>query len=48
MKLKMDWNEAMEQRLHGLNELDEFCQIAYESSAIYKEKMKYLYQKIEK
>ena len=39
-KLKMDWNEAAEQRLNGLNELDEFCLKAYESSAIYKEKMK--------
>ena len=24
-KLKMDWNEASEQRLNSLNELDEFC-----------------------
>ena len=23
-KLKMDWNEATEQRLNGLNDLDEF------------------------
>ena len=23
-KLKMDWNEVAEQRLNGLNELDEF------------------------
>ena len=48
-KLKMDWNEAAEQRLNGLNELDEFRLKAYESSAIYKEKMKkYHDQKIEK
>ena len=39
-KLKMDWNEAAEQRLTGLNELDEFCLKAYESSSLYKEKMK--------
>ena len=24
-KLKMDWREAAEQRLNGLNKLDEFC-----------------------
>ena len=48
-KLKMDWSEAAEQRLTGLNELDEFCLKAYESSSIYKEKMKkYHDQKIEK
>ena len=28
-KLKMDWNEAAEQRLTWLNELDEFCLKAY-------------------
>ena len=39
-KLKMDWSEAAEQRLTGLNELDEFLMKAYESSALYKEKMK--------
>ena len=37
-KLKMDWNEAAEQRLIGLNELDEFRLKAYESSALYKKK----------
>ncbi|XP_015075406.1 uncharacterized protein LOC107019410 [Solanum pennellii] len=43
----MDLN--VEQRLNGLNELDEFCLKAYESSAIYKEKMKkYHDRKIEK
>ena len=47
-KLKMDWNEAAEQRLHGLNKLDEFRLKAYESSAFYKENMKkYHDQKIE-
>ena len=39
-KLKMDWSEAAEQRLNGLNELDEFRLKAYESSALYKENMK--------
>ena len=33
-KLKMDWSEATEQRLNGLNELDEFRLKAYESSAL--------------
>ena len=48
-KLKMDWNEAMEWRLNGLNELDEFHLKAYESSSLYKEKVKkYHDQKIEK
>ena len=48
-KLKMDWKEAAEQRLNGLNELDEFRLKAYESSALQKEKIKkYHDQKIEK
>ena len=48
-KLKMDWSEAAEQRLNGLNELDEFRLKAYDSSALYKEKMKkYHDNKIEK
>ena len=48
-KLKMDWNEAAEQRLNGLNELDDFRLTTYESLALYKEKMKkYHDQKIEK
>ena len=48
-ELKMDWNEAAEQRLNGLTELDEFHLKAYESSALYKEKMKkYHDQKTEK
>ena len=36
----MDWSEAAEQRLNGLNELDEFRLKSYEMSALYKEKMK--------
>ena len=44
-KLKMDWSEAAEQRLTGLNELDEFFLKAYESSALYKEKIKKYHNK---
>ena len=48
-KLKMDWSESSEQRLTGLNELDEFRLKAYESSALYKEHMKKYHDlKIEK
>ena len=48
-KLKMDWNEAADQRLNGLNDLDEFHIKSYESSSLYKEKMKkYHDQEIEK
>ena len=48
-KLKLDWNEAAEQRLTGLNELDKFCLKYYERSALYKEKMKKYHDlKIEK
>ena len=48
-KLKMDWNKAVEKRLNGLNELDEFSLKAYENSDLYNENMKkYHDQKIEK
>ncbi|XP_015086950.1 uncharacterized protein LOC107030059 [Solanum pennellii] len=48
-KLNMDWDEAVEQRLNGLNELDEFRLKPYESSVIYKDNMKKDHdQKIEK
>ena len=48
-KFKMDWRKAAEQRLTWLNELDEFLPKAYESSALYKEKMKKYHDlKIEK
>ena len=48
-KLKKDWNEAAEQQLNGLNELDEFHLKSYESSSLYKEKMKKYHDlKIEK
>ena len=33
-KLKMDWNEEMEKRHNGLNELDEFLLKAYDTSTI--------------
>ena len=48
-KLKMDWNEATEERLTGLNELDEFCLKAHESPTLNKENMKKYHDlKIEK
>ena len=48
-KLKMDWSEAVEQRLNGLNELDEFRLKAYEILSLYKVMMKkYHDNKIEK
>ena len=48
-KLKMGWNEAGEQRLNRLNEIDKFRLKAYESSALYKETIKkYHDQKIER
>ena len=48
-KLKMNWNEAVEQRLNGLHEFDEFRLKAYESSVIYNENLKKFHeQKIEK
>ncbi|XP_004229136.1 uncharacterized protein [Solanum lycopersicum] len=48
-KHKMDCTKTAEQTLNGLNELNYFRLKAYESSAIYKEKMKkYHDQRIEK
>ncbi|XP_049348239.1 uncharacterized protein LOC125812819 [Solanum verrucosum] len=48
-KLNLDWGAASNQRMSGLNELDEFHLKAYESAALYKEKMKkYHDQMIEK
>ena len=45
----MDWTEAAKHRFNGLNEHDEFNLKVYESSSLYKEKMKkYHDQKIEK
>ena len=37
---KIDWNEAIEQILNGLNELDDFRLKSYECLAIHKENMK--------
>ncbi|KAK4731408.1 hypothetical protein R3W88_024396 [Solanum pinnatisectum] len=48
-KLNLDWDAASSQTLNELNEIDEFRLRAYESSALYKEKIKrYHDQKIEK
>ncbi|XP_070034941.1 uncharacterized protein [Nicotiana tomentosiformis] len=44
-KLNLDWDVAANLRVAHLNELDEFLDHAYESSSLYKEKMKYLYEK---
>ncbi|KAK4721670.1 hypothetical protein R3W88_011903 [Solanum pinnatisectum] len=48
-KLNLDWSGASSQRLNEMNELDELRLKAYESSVLYKEKMKkYRDQNIEK
>ena len=48
-KVKMDWNEAAEQTLNGLNDLDELPLKVYQSSSLFKGKIKkYHDQKIEK
>jgi len=48
-KLNLDWGTASNQRINDLNALDEFRLKAYESSTLYKEKMKrYHDQRIEK
>ncbi|XP_060210657.1 uncharacterized protein LOC132637609 [Lycium barbarum] len=39
-KLNMDWKEVTKQWLFQMNEMDEFRCHAYESSRLYKEKMK--------
>ncbi|XP_049375532.1 uncharacterized protein LOC125840611 [Solanum verrucosum] len=41
-KLNLDWGATLSQRLNEMNEVDEFGLKAYESSALYKEKMKKL------
>ncbi|XP_059288159.1 uncharacterized protein LOC132041464 [Lycium ferocissimum] len=40
-KLNMDWEEAAKLWLFQMNEMDEFRYHAYESAALYKEKMKH-------
>ena len=48
-KLNLDWGAESNQRMNDLNMLDEFRLKAYESSALYKKKMKrYHDQRIEK
>ena len=37
-KFKMDWNDAAEQRLKRLNDLDEFTLKAYKSSDLFRER----------
>ncbi|XP_070036847.1 uncharacterized protein [Nicotiana tomentosiformis] len=44
-ELNLDWDVAPNLRVLFLNELDEFWYHAYESSSLYKEKMKYLHDK---
>ncbi|XP_070042703.1 uncharacterized protein [Nicotiana tomentosiformis] len=44
-KLNLYWDVAANLRVTHLNELDEFQYHAYESSSLYKEKMKYLHDK---
>ncbi|XP_070042606.1 uncharacterized protein [Nicotiana tomentosiformis] len=44
-KLNLDWDVAANLRVTHLNKLDEFWYYAYESSSLYKEKMKYLHDK---
>ena len=39
-RLNLNWSEATKLRLEQINEMDEFRLWAYESSALYKEKMK--------
>ncbi|XP_070036492.1 uncharacterized protein [Nicotiana tomentosiformis] len=44
-KKNLDWDVAANLRVTHLNELNEFWYHAYESSSLYKEKMKYLHDK---
>ncbi|XP_070043143.1 uncharacterized protein [Nicotiana tomentosiformis] len=44
-KLNLDWDVAANMTVAQLNELDEFRYREYTSSSLYKEKMKYLYDK---
>ncbi|XP_059294423.1 uncharacterized protein LOC132047389 [Lycium ferocissimum] len=44
-KLNMNWEETTKLRLFQLNEMDEFRYQAYESVALYKERMKQYYDK---
>lgn len=42
-KLNLEWNDAMNLRQSQLNKIDEFSLRVYESSSLYKQRMK-LYQ----
>ncbi|XP_019233590.1 PREDICTED: protein NYNRIN-like [Nicotiana attenuata] len=44
-RLNLDWAEAANLRLTQLNELEEFRFHAYESAAVYKERMKFVHDK---
>ncbi|XP_075100380.1 uncharacterized protein LOC142176457 [Nicotiana tabacum] len=44
-KLNLDWAEAANRRMTQLNEMEEFCLHAYESSAMHKERMKFVHDK---
>ncbi|XP_070046218.1 uncharacterized protein [Nicotiana tomentosiformis] len=44
-KLNLEWDVAANLRVVQLNKLDEFRFHAYSSSSLYKDKMKYLYNK---
>ncbi|XP_019256271.1 PREDICTED: uncharacterized protein LOC109234656 [Nicotiana attenuata] len=44
-KLDIDCAEAANLRMTQLNEMEEFCLHAYESAAMYKERMKFVHEK---
>ncbi|XP_075073990.1 uncharacterized protein LOC107817698 [Nicotiana tabacum] len=44
-RLNLDWAKAANLRLTQLNEMEEFCFNAYESTAVYKERMKFVHDK---
>uniref|UniRef100_A0A1S4DJP9 Reverse transcriptase domain-containing protein n=1 Tax=Nicotiana tabacum TaxID=4097 RepID=A0A1S4DJP9_TOBAC len=44
-KLNLDWAKDANMRMTQLNEMEEFCLHAYESVAMYKEKMKFVHDK---
>ncbi|XP_019227660.1 PREDICTED: uncharacterized protein LOC109208960 [Nicotiana attenuata] len=44
-KLNLDWAEAANLRMTQLNKMEEFCLHAYESAAMYKERIKFVHDK---
>nr|XP_016437345.1 PREDICTED: uncharacterized protein LOC107763361 [Nicotiana tabacum] len=44
-KLNLAWVEAANLRMTQLNEMEEFCLHAYESEAMYKERIKFVHDK---